>query len=159
VTVALTRSPLLLEDWQPPEPDPTCGAVLTFYGVVRNHHEGKAVDRIDYHGYEPMAHLELERIRDEVLEDSGIKGLVIVHRLGVVPVGEASLLVVAWDHHRAPVLSAVGRVIDEIKRRVPIWKKEYGPDGSKWVTGITPLLPEKGHDSHPGQADRPMESL
>jgi molybdopterin synthase catalytic subunit len=126
--------------------------------VVRNHHEGKAVDYIDYQCYEPMALKELKQIAHEIRSEFRIAALTLIHRIGVVRVGEASLLVVAQDAHRAPVLDAVKECVDRLKRRVPIWKKEYGPDGSHWVQGIIP-------DAHfaPGTPPRiprpPMEDL
>ena len=118
---------------------PENGAVLMFHGVVRNHHEGKAVERIDYHGYRAMVLRELRTLCDEITRgrDEPIH-LAVVHRLGVVQVGEASLLVAVGSPHRRPAFEVGLELIDELKRRVPVWKKEYGPDGDHWVEGVMP---------------------
>lgn len=143
--------------------DPRHGALAAFWGVVRNHHGGRAVARIDYHCYEPMALKELSALADEVARKYDLPALAVVHRIGVVPVGEASLLVVAADAHRRPVISAIGELIDELKRRVPIWKKEYGPGGECWVEGQVPgaPVPEPGDSGGTSRGDpgRPMERL
>lgn len=121
---------------------PANGALLLFHGVVRNHHEGKAVDRIDYHAYRPMADRILEELTAEIAAEFGLDHLVVVHRIGVLAVGEASLLVAAGSAHRPPVFEAVLALVDRLKARVPIWKKEYGPDGTSWVEGVLPEMPE-----------------
>lgn len=120
---------------------PEYGALLTFWGVVRNHHENKAVDRIDYHAYRAMAESELRQVSESAAERHDIGRLAVIHRLGVVRVGEASLLVVAGSAHRRPVFEGVLDLVDALKQRVPIWKKEYGPDGSHWVDGVLPQPP------------------
>ncbi|RME77116.1 MAG: molybdenum cofactor biosynthesis protein MoaE, partial [Planctomycetota bacterium] len=99
-----------------------------------NHHEGKAVEKLFYEGYEEMAYKKLQEIRQKALRNFEIKDLAIVHRLGEVPILEASLLVVVASPHRLPALRAVEFVIDEIKKDVPIWKKEYFSDEApQWV--------------------------
>lgn len=120
---------------------PDCGAVLVFRGVVRNHHDGKAVSKIDYHCYRDMAERELRDVAAQAARDHGLSRLAVIHRIGVVAVGEASLVVVAAAPHRRPVFEGILALVDDLKRRVPIWKKEYGPDGTHWVEGV---LPEPG---------------
>jgi molybdopterin synthase catalytic subunit len=115
-----------------------CGALLVFHGIVRDHHAGRSVSHIDYHGYRPMAQRELEAVARETAERFEIAALALVHRLGIVRVGEASLFVAASAHHRRPVFEGILRLVDELKRRVPIWKKEHGPDGVFWVEGVLP---------------------
>lgn len=117
---------------------PDCGAVLVFWGVVRNHHQGKAVSHIDYHCYREMAERELRAVAEEAASAHGLDRLAVVHRIGEVAVGEASLLVVAASRHRKPAFDGILSLVDELKKRVPIWKKEYGPDGSHWVEGVLP---------------------
>jgi len=117
---------------------PEHGASLVFRGVVRDHHEGRAVSHIEYHCYRGMAEKELRAVAEAVAARHGISALAVVHRIGEVRVGEASLLVAASAPHRQPVFDAVLEIVDELKRRVPIWKKEYGPDGSHWVEGVRP---------------------
>ena len=119
---------------------PDCGAVLVFWGVVRNHHAGKAVSHIDYHCYREMAERELRAVAEEAVEAHGLdrEQLAVIHRVGDVAVGEASLLVAVASPHRGPAFEGVLSFIDTLKKRVPIWKKEYGPDGSHWVEGVLP---------------------
>lgn len=123
------------------------GAVLVFRGVVRNHHNGRAVTKIEYHAYREMAQKELEAVVMEVSERFEIPALAVVHRLGEVRVGEASLLVAAAAAHRRPVFEGVLALVDELKRRVPIWKKEHGEGGASWVEGLLPepRIPSVGH--------------
>lgn len=113
---------------------PDCGALLVFYGISRNHHKGKKVEKLYYEGYEEMAEKKMAEIREKALSQFDIKDLAIVHRLGEVPIQEASLLVVVASAHRKPALQAVDFVIDNIKKDVPIWKKEFFCQGaSEWV--------------------------
>jgi molybdopterin synthase catalytic subunit len=138
VGVRIQREPIVEEELLSRLRDPAHGARVLFLGVVRNHHAGRAVAWIDYHAYEAMAGLELLRIEAELQERHPGIELGIVHRIGRVEVGEASLAVAASAAHRPEALAAVARAVDEIKRRVPIWKKEHGPDGSFWVEGQRP---------------------
>jgi molybdopterin synthase catalytic subunit len=109
------------------------GAYVLFEGVVRDHHEGKAVESIFYDAYRPMAEKEIEAILREVQAQFPDVALAIVHRLGHLIVGDASIAIVASSPHRAESFAACRLVIDRIKETVPIWKKERGPDGEEWV--------------------------
>jgi molybdopterin synthase catalytic subunit len=120
---------------------PGNGAVLVFRGIVRDLHAGRAVVRIDYHAYREMAEAELRRVAAETVERFGVPDLALVHRIGVVEVGQASLVVAVGAPHRRPAFDAALHLVDELKRRVPIWKKEYGPDGGFWVEGVRPPEP------------------
>ncbi len=105
------------------------GAVLLFLGTVRNHHLGRAVDRLTYSAYRPMAVQVLQRIARE-LEAGGEHFKVnIVHRLGEVPVGEASVIIAAASPHRAAAYDASREALERLKREVPIWKREHYADG------------------------------
>ena len=112
---------------------PSDGAYVLFEGVVRNHHEGKAVESIFYDAYRPMAEKEIESILREVQAQFPDVALAVVHRLGHLIVGDASIAIVAASPHRAESFAACRLVIDRIKETVPIWKKERGPDGEEWV--------------------------
>lgn len=114
------------------------GAVMSFYGNVRNRHEGRDVLRVDYSAYEPMAKSELLAIATEMAKAHAIGAIVIIHRLGSVAVGDTSLLVVIGSAHRRAAFDCGLAVIDEIKRRVPIWKREISPDGERWQDGHVP---------------------
>lgn len=109
------------------------GAYVLFEGVVRDHHEGKAVESIFYDAYRPMAEKEIESIVREVQAQFADVALAVVHRLGHLIVGDASIAIVAASPHRAESFAACRLVIDRIKETVPIWKKERGPDGEEWV--------------------------
>lgn len=109
------------------------GAYVLFEGVVRDHHEGKAVESIFYDAYRPMAEKEIEAIVREVQTQFPDVALAVVHRLGHLVVGDASIAIVAASPHRAESFAACRLVIDRIKETVPIWKKERGPDGEEWV--------------------------
>lgn len=118
---------------------PECGAVLAFMGTTRNHHDGRAVVRLEYEAYERMALEALGRIEREACGRFAIASCAIVHRLGEVPPGEASVVVVVAAAHRGPVFDACRWAMDELKRAVPIWKKErFADGGGEWVEG-TPL--------------------
>ena len=110
------------------------GAQVLFLGVVRNHHQGREVLRIDYEAYEPMAQKELQKIAESVAARHEIERMLIVHRFGRHEIGDASVAVVISNPHRAPAFEAAREVMDRIKVDVPIWKKEYFADGTvEWV--------------------------
>lgn len=115
---------------------PDCGAVSLFLGTTRDDHEGRAVLRLAYEAYEPMALAALEALERDAASRFAIAGCRIVHRLGEVPRGEASVAVVAVAAHRASAFDACRWAMDELKRSVPIWKKElYAEGGEAWVKG------------------------
>lgn len=109
------------------------GAYVLFEGVVRDHHQGHAVESIFYDAYRPMAEKELDRIVREIETRFPDVALAVVHRLGHLLVGESSIAIVAASPHRAEAFDACRMMIDRIKETVPIWKKERGPSGEEWV--------------------------
>jgi molybdopterin synthase catalytic subunit len=110
------------------------GAVVSFTGVVRSENRGRDVLHIRYEAYASLVERELARIVDEVRADLGVSRARAIHRVGDVAVGEASLVVGVTARHRAAAFAACGRIVDEIKHRVPIWKKEFYADGSsEWI--------------------------
>ncbi len=110
------------------------GAVSLFIGTVRDVNQGRAVDGIDYTAYAAMADAELARIVAEAEKRFGVEALVVEHRIGTLGLGEASVGIAASHAHRGPALDAVRYVIEEIKKRVPIWKMEHYADGTRsWV--------------------------
>lgn len=117
------------------------GAAVVFEGVVRNHHEGRAVERLEYEAYASMAERQLAAVREEVLAeftDREVHDLAAHHRIGSLEVGETSLLVAVSAAHRQDAFEAALRAVDRIKETVPVWKKEYGPDGAHWQEGVEP---------------------
>jgi molybdopterin synthase catalytic subunit len=117
---------------------PGNGAVVVFYGCVRNRHEGREVTSVEYHAYGPMAERELAQVARTVAAKHGIADVAVMHRTGSLPVGEPSLVVAVGAPHRAPAFRCAEEIIDVLKQRVPIWKKEIGPGGTTWQEGVTP---------------------
>ena len=110
------------------------GAISVFIGTVRDVNDGRSVNSIEYSAYKSMAESELGRILDEAEERFVVSALVVEHRIGVLGLGEVSVAIVAAHEHRAPALDCTRYVIEEIKKRVPIWKMEHYADGTReWV--------------------------
>lgn len=109
------------------------GGVAAFLGVVRDHHGGRRVLRLQYSAYVPMAEAECARITAET-ESRWPVCVALRHRLGSLEVGEAALVAVAGSAHREGAFAACRHLVEEVKRRVPIWKQEFYADGSmEWV--------------------------
>ena len=110
------------------------GAISLFVGTVRDTSDGRGVSAIDYSAYTSMAEAELEQIVAEAADRFGVTSLIVEHRIGVLSLGETSVAIAAAHPHRAPALDCTRYVIEEIKKRVPIWKKEHYTDGTReWV--------------------------
>jgi molybdopterin synthase catalytic subunit len=112
---------------------PSDGAYVLFDGVVRDHHEGHAVESILYEAYAPMAEKEIGRIVGDVSAQFPDVAIAIRHRLGELRVGDSSIVIVCASPHRAEAFAACRLMIDRVKETVPIWKKERGPSGEEWV--------------------------
>lgn len=126
---------------------PADGAVLLFLGVVRDHNDGRAVGHLEYDAYAAMAELELRRIVDEARAKWPVGDVAVVHRTGRLEIGEASVAIAVASPHRDEAYSASRYVIEELKTRVPIWKREgYLEGGSEWLSGATPA-PAAGPDA------------
>ncbi len=106
------------------------GAVVSFVGRVRNVSDGKAVTRLEYDLYDDMAVSEMEKIVSEAGDRWEISDCIVIHRYGRIEAGEASILIVVSSPHRDAAFQAVRHIIDTIKKKVPIWKKEFYSDGS-----------------------------
>lgn len=112
------------------------GAVATFTGVVRaDALGGGRVEALEYEAYEEMALSQLAAVRTAAVERFGLLDARIVHRVGTLPVGHASVYVIAAAPHRREALAAVAWIMDEVKRTVPVWKRERGGDEAQWVQG------------------------
>lgn len=110
------------------------GAISVFAGTVRDTNDGRSVTAIDYSAYTSMAESELESILAEAQDRFGVMGIVAEHRVGTLALGDVSVAIVAAHAHRAPALDCTRFVIEEIKKRVPIWKREHYADGAReWV--------------------------
>lgn len=117
------------------------GAALAFEGIVRNQTRGRKTLYLDYEAYEPMALQEMEALASEALVKFQVRDVAIVHRLGRLQIGETSVLIAVASAHRAAAFEACRWLIDILKRKVPIWKKEYFEDGAIWADG-DPFPPE-----------------
>ena len=110
------------------------GAQVVFKGIVRDHNDGRRVRGLHYDCYDEMAEREINRIVSEVSEACDVGDITIIHRVGDLAVGETSLLVVVEAPHRRAAFEAAMQVVDEIKQRVPIWKKEkYDDEREQWL--------------------------
>ncbi len=109
------------------------GGIGTFLGCARDFSEGREVSEISFDAYGPMALSEMNALRTEAIEKFGLLDARIVHRIGTVKGGDNIVFIAAGAEHRAPALEACRWLIDELKERVPIWKKEVTPQGDSWV--------------------------
>jgi molybdopterin synthase catalytic subunit len=117
---------------------PQRGGIACFLGVVRNHHGGRQVDRLEYSAYAPMAEGECARIAAEATARWDV-AVALEHRVGALAVGDAAVAIAAAASHRDAAFEACRFIIEEVKRRVPIWKREYYADGSvAWVDPTAP---------------------
>lgn len=111
------------------------GALVTFHGVVRNNTRGRATLRLEYECYEAMALRKMAEIGREIAAQFAIGRIAMVHRLGVLEIGEASVMVVVSAPHRRASFDAALEGINRLKKLVPVWKKEFFADGEVWVEG------------------------
>jgi molybdopterin synthase catalytic subunit len=135
--VLLTAEPLSLDRCLAAITGPEVGGICTFTGLVRRHSRGVAVTRLEYEAYGPMAEkVMLELILEIETELPGAR-LAVEHRTGTLAIGDAAVVIAAAAPHRAEAFTACRAMIDRLKDRVPIWKKEFGDDGAVWV-GLGP---------------------
>jgi molybdopterin synthase catalytic subunit len=138
VLIRVTSEPLDEAEARAHVAAPGNGAVLVFLGTVRDHHEGRPVEAVEYQAYQPMAERELRSIAESVAASHGIRDVAVLHRVGRLAVGVASLVVAVGSAHREAAFRCALEIIDTLKARVPIWKKEIGPAGVAWQEGVVP---------------------
>jgi len=132
--VAVRGEPLSVDEAISVVSHPAAGGIAVFIGVVRDHADGKAVAQLDYEAHETLAERELAKVAGEVLAQHAGVRVCAVHRTGSLRVGERAVVVAASAPHRAEAFAACRMLIELIKERVPIWKKEWGVDGAAgWV--------------------------
>ena len=119
------------------------GAVDVFLGVVRNTNKGRAVGYLVYDAYPSMAEKTMRELAGEAVERFDLADAAVLHRTGRLEIGETSLLVAVSAGHRAATFEAGHWLVDEIKRRVPVWKKEVWADGEEWIEGPESLGMER----------------
>jgi len=130
----LTRIPISLDALVADVASPACGGTCVFLGTVRDGPDEHGVTAIEYSAYEEMVEAELGRLLADARGRWPEARIAVRHRLGTIPVGEASIAIAAAAPHRAQAFEACRYVIEEVKRRVPVWKKELRVDGSEvWV--------------------------
>jgi molybdopterin synthase catalytic subunit len=134
----LVRAPIATAEIAASLKAPADGAQVVFEGIVRNHSGGRATLYLEYQAYEPMALAGMRAIVAEMRERYPVDRVAMVHRLGRIEIGETAVLVIVSSAHRAAAFDACRYGIDELKRRVPIWKKEYFADGAMWAQGELP---------------------
>jgi molybdopterin synthase catalytic subunit len=112
---------------------PEAGGISVFVGTVRSNNGGRAVTLLEYQAYATMAAKEMARIAAEIALGSAGVQLAVLHRVGSLTVGEVAVVCAASAPHRGEAFDACRLLIDRIKARVPIWKREHGPSGPYWV--------------------------
>ncbi|HEY8782337.1 MAG TPA: molybdenum cofactor biosynthesis protein MoaE [Mucilaginibacter sp.] len=131
--IQISPTPLNIQsaiDWiQSPE----SGGIDVFIGTVRNATKGKRVIRLEFEAYEAMALAEMEKIVKQAFEKWPVQKALVHHRIGVLEVGEAPVIIAVSAAHRAGAFDACRYIIDTLKQTVPIWKKEVFEDGEVWV--------------------------
>jgi molybdopterin synthase catalytic subunit len=132
-TFSVRSGPLDLAELVAEVSDPAAGAIATFIGTTRDHSRGRTVTLLEYDAYPEMAEAEMARIGDLVKERHGVTRVAIAHRTGIVPIGEASVMIAVSAPHRAAALDACRDAIDTLKQTVPIWKKEVFEGGEEWI--------------------------
>ena len=131
---AVRDTPLSLDEVFAAVGHPSAGGVCLFVGVVRDHAEGQAVARLDYEAHPTLADREMRRVLEGVVAELPEVRLAAVHRVGELSVGDLAVVVAASAPHRAEAFAACRAAIDRIKETVPVWKKEWDPEGrAVWV--------------------------
>ena len=127
------ETPLVVAEAVAAVSGPQLGGIDVFLGAVRDHNDGRAVTRLEYHAYVSMAEKEMQRIAEEIVRELPGVRLAALHRIGSLAVGELAVVCAAGSVHRSEAFAACRALIDRIKQTVPIWKKEKGPNGEEWV--------------------------
>ena len=129
----VTEKPIELEELVAFVADPAAGAIATFIGTTRDHNDGRRVISLEYEAYPKMAESELARLGEEAGRRWNIHRIAIVHRVGAVRIGEPSVIIAVSAAHRHEAFEACRFAIEELKKTVPIWKKEIFEGGEVWI--------------------------
>ncbi|MSO95478.1 MAG: hypothetical protein EXQ81_06760 [Thermoleophilia bacterium] len=129
----LSEHPLSLDEAVREVASDDAGAIATFTGTTRSRSRGREVVRLEYEAYEGMAEAEMERIAAGLKERHSLIDVAIHHRVGIVGVGETSVVIAVSSAHRADALAACAEAIDTLKESVPLWKKEIYVGGEEWI--------------------------
>ena len=145
VTVLLTAEPLSVEAAFDAVRRSDCGGTALFVGTTRSPSEGRVVDVLEYEAYEAVAGPAMRALAEAALARHGLGAVYLAHRVGIVPEAEPSVVVAAAAPHRVEAFAGARELIDELKRTVPIWKKERWAGGGRWVG-----VPEEGEGGADG---------
>jgi molybdopterin synthase catalytic subunit len=131
---AVVEHPLSVEEHAELVADAAAGAVVTFVGVVRNHDGGRGVDELEYSGH-PTAERVIREVAEEIAaRASGVRALAVSHRIGPLRIGDVALACAVAADHRREAFEVCAELVDEVKRRLPIWKRQVFADGTdEWV--------------------------
>ncbi len=132
--IQLTSTPLDPEACREWVAEPSAGGQVIFCGAVRNHTKGEVVTHLFYEAYEPMALIEMKRISEKAIERWPLVKTCVHHRLGTLQIGELAVIIAVSAAHRQAAFEACMFMIDELKKDVPIWKKEFLKSGAQWVS-------------------------
>ena len=135
VRAEVTESPISVTELADAGQDAAAGAVVTFEGVVRNHDAERAVTGIGYSCH-PTAGQIVEQIAQDVAQQGRVRALGVVHRVGDLSVGEAALAVAVSSDHRAEAFAVCSQIVEEVKERLPVWKRQTFTDGSSQWSNI-----------------------
>ncbi len=133
IRVEISRDLIDIDDVKEYLHDPSCGGMVYFVGTVRNHNKGEPVVKLEFETYAPMAIREMKKICDHCIDTIGVKKIALIHREGVVNIGETAVVIGVVSIHRDKAFEACQYAINTLKKTVPIWKKEYLSNGSYWV--------------------------
>jgi molybdopterin synthase catalytic subunit len=131
--IRITRSAIRVEALVRAARHPAAGAVAVFLGTTRNENAGRRVVRLEYEAFTRMAEAEMRRLAAEATRRWKLRRVAMVHRIGRVPVGQASVGIAASSGHRDEAFVACRWLIDRLKEIVPIWKREHYPGGRVWI--------------------------
>jgi molybdopterin synthase catalytic subunit len=141
----IVEKPIVLDDLVTAVADPQAGATTTFIGTTRATNRGRAVERLEYEAYADMAVTEFQKLAERAEAKWELCKTAIVHRVGVVALGEASIVIAVSAPHRRESIEACHFLIDGLKEVAPIWKKEYFEGGEVWIGSLADCL----HDHDP----------
>jgi len=129
----ITRTSIVFDRLVRAVRDPRAGAIVTFLGTTRNQNAGRRVVRLEYEAYTRMAVSEMRRLAAEARRRWPLRRVAMAHRIGTVPVGQASVAIAVSAAHRAEAFAACHWLIDRLKEIVPIWKREHFRGGQVWI--------------------------
>lgn len=131
--IKITTNPIDVREALAAVRHPSCGAVASFEGNIRNQNGGKKVFGLEYEAYEGLFQAEVRRIVGEMREKWKIHEFALIQRTGKLDVGETGIVIAVSSPHRREALEALSYAIEEFKKRAPVWKREYYDEGSEWI--------------------------